>query len=110
MASVVSKKLEEARSLAGAGPHLSDVKSLEPKQTDLIAFAKTAAGAAGNTTVTIEHSPDSVNWFTLASIPVIAGVGANKVDITTPAFANIRSSSVLTGTADVTVEVYYDRQ
>ena len=77
-----------------------------------VAYIK-AENVNGATTVTgkIQHSPDQINWFDLASFAAIAGVaGSEVVNLTAHVLPNVRANVTLAGgvqTADVTVDIYF---
>lgn len=77
-----------------------------------IGFIK-AVNVNAATTVTgkIQHSPDGVNWFDLASFGAIAGAdGSSIINLTVGVLPNLRANVTLAGAtqaADVTVAMYY---
>jgi len=86
-------------------------KSLEIGQVRLIGVLETANSAAANFTLTIEHSPNKIDWFTLASVPNLVGNGASKIDISINTFPNVRANLVRNaGSGDVICSVYFDKE
>ena len=106
MASVGTIKLMD-ETLAGA--LTGTQKALEQKQHSYIFSATTKSGAAGSFDFKLQHSPDGQTWHDLVTIPTIAGVGQDYVNITTPIFANVRAVQTNTGTGDVLVQMHYDK-
>jgi hypothetical protein len=77
-----------------------------------IAFLK-AENVNGATTVNakIQHSPNGVDWFDLASFAALAGVnGSEVVNITAHVLPQLRASVTLVGAtqeADALIEIYF---
>jgi hypothetical protein len=77
-----------------------------------VAFLK-AANTNGATTVTgkIEHSPNGVDWFDLATFAALVGVnGSEVVNLTIGVLSQVRANVTLAGAtqaSDVTVELHY---
>lgn len=86
--------------------------NLVGRSQEHVAFLK-AENVNGATTVTgkIEHSPNGVDWFDLASFTALVGVaGSEVVNITAGVLPNIRANVTLAGAtqaADLTVEIYF---
>jgi len=90
---------------------IADPTSLELHQIDLIGVLEVTNSAAANFDLVIEHSPDKVNWSTLATVPNLIGNGANKIDIAINAFPNVRANLTRNaGTGDVRASIYYDKR
>ena len=86
--------------------------NLVGRSQEHVAFIK-AANVNGATTVTgfIEHSPNGVDWFTLASFAALVGTdGSEVVNISVGVLPQVRANVTLAGAtqaADVTVDIYF---
>lgn len=77
-----------------------------------VGFIKAAnVNAATTVTGVIQHSPNGIDWFTLATFAAIAGAaGSEVVNITAGVLPNVRANVTLAGAtqaADVTMDIYF---
>lgn len=96
--------------------------SLEMYATDLIPTVEVSALGAGTAlAVNFQHSPNKVNWKTVAALETTAGgaslaaVGVLLKEIanTAPVYGNVRFTWTLTGgttTASAIFSVYHDKR
>lgn len=116
MASIAKKALATAQAFSGNAN--TNAVSLDARTDGYIAFLNvTALGAATSLVVTVQHSPDNSNWFTLVAFTAAVAVGAQIKDAASFAtafasvFPNVRINLAFTGgvtTATLTCELYYD--
>mgnify|MGYP006921297841 CR=1 FL=1 len=116
MASIAKKALATAEAFTGNAT--TSAVSLDARTDDYILFMNiTALGAATSLVVTVQHSPDGTNWFTLVAFTAAVATGTQIRDQASFAtaganiFPNMRLSLAFTGgatTATLTCELYYD--
>jgi hypothetical protein len=89
---------------------LSTGKSIPLMATELIIASTVSARTDGTYTVTVEHSPDGTNWFTLGATAAQSANGTVITAITVNCFhivrASILSAAVVSG-ATVNVKLWY---
>jgi len=86
-------------------------KSLDQGNTDFIATLIIANYLTITTIdVVVQHSPDGVNWFTLATFAQASGNTTELINITANVLANIRAVSTVVdaGSADVVCELHFE--
>jgi hypothetical protein len=111
MASVISKDLVNENLTADI---TSGTESLETGHVEVVGYLAVSNYASGTINATVEHSPDKVNWFPLASIgPLSANGGllSQISDSNVHVLPNVRANVTMGGgDADVRVALYYDRR
>jgi hypothetical protein len=84
---------------------------LEPHMTNFVGYLDVSALGAGTTcTVTIQHSPDGTNWFTLGAFTGAAATGKQIIQITANVLGHVRTTSTCaagTTTATISCKLYY---
>lgn len=119
MASVGKKKILDAQAFTGNGT--GNAVSLDGKTDNFIAFLNPSAlGAGTSLVVTLQHSPNGTNWFTLVAFTAVTVAGTveskDQAQFATAfqnVYPNVRASLAFTGgttTATVTLELYYDQK
>lgn len=96
---------------------LSSVVTLNARNKHFIGFLKISDFVSGQFDVTIEHSPNGTDWFTLMTFT--AAITSNKIDKVYPTdysffgcFGHVRANVNTTGATngDVLVELHYDEK
>jgi len=116
MASVQKKKVLDAQAFTADGN--GSAVSVDGKTENFIAFLNISAlGAGTSLVVTLQHSPNGTNWFTLVAFTAAVAVGVESKDqaqFATPfqnVYPNLRANLDFTGgvtTGTVTLEIFYD--
>jgi len=92
---------------------LGDSLSLSNYNVDLIAACTISNRVDGTYTLTVEHSPDGVNWLTLDSCAAISANGIVIKEISASSLYYVRASllsgSVTTG-ADVECKLWFSNR
>ena len=110
MASVGKRVLDSARVVNATVS--SDAIALENPFFEFVAYLKAEATAGGTSiAVSIEHSPNGVDWFTVGSFTAVAGNGVQELQITKWMFPQVRAHYVRTsGNSTLTCELYFRSQ
>lgn len=119
--SSVNKVVAQIGAISGASGS-TQAFSLEMFATDLIPTVEVSAlGAGTSLAVSFQHSPDKVNWKTVATLETVSGGSSlaatgillKELVNTAPVYGNVRFSWTLTGgttTATATFSVYHDKR
>jgi len=97
---------------------VGDTKAVELHMKELCAVLKvTSRDNATSIDVTIQHSLDGVNWFTLASFTQLTGTASATetefINITSKCLPRVRAVTTLAGStqaATVTVDLCYEHR
>jgi hypothetical protein len=89
---------------------LGSTKSIPHTATEIIITSEVIARTDGTFTVTVQHSPDGTNWFTLGAAAAQSANGMVIALVTQNCFHNVRASVASTSTTDgasVKVRLYH---
>ena len=111
-------KLRVVNAQAFTGNGTTTAVSVNGKTDQFVAFLNvTAIGAGTSLVVTLQHSPDNSNWFTLCTFAAKTATGVEIIpqgsftSANSPVLPNVRASLAFTGgttTATVSVELMHD--
>jgi len=93
---------------------VGETKNLNNYSVDLIAACKVSNRADGTYTLTIQHSPDGINWLTLDACAAISanGIVIKEISATPLQYvkASLLSASIVTTGADVECKLWFSNR
>ena len=115
MAAHILKPLYAATVIATNTTTTSDSKQFHVHAKEILAVAIVSTFTDGIYTITLQHSPDNVNWYTLAVGPAqnAASRKVISVPLDQPVFQYVRASIVSESTstgATIAVELWHGTQ
>lgn len=90
--------LLEAQVVAADGTTKGSTIDLPPFAKDFIVACEVSSRTDGTYTLTVEHSPDGTNWFTLGAVAAISSNIMSIKVVTTQSFHHVRSSLLAAST------------
>jgi hypothetical protein len=89
---------------------LGSTKSLPQTAIELIITSEVSGRTDGTFTVTVQHSPDGTNWFTLGAVAAQSANGMGIALVTQNCFHLVRASVLSASTTDganISVRLYH---
>ena len=109
MASIDNIQLINNVSLSGNS--VSSVQNTQQGELDYIAMLKLANTSGATVGGTIEHSPDGINWETLATFSALTADGIDSQEISSFVYPKVRANlTVSGGSADVSCFLWFDKR
>ena len=99
-----SKQVLLSEAISANGTTTTSSSALPPGSKNLILLLTISDHTAGSFDLTVEHSPDGINWETLGTVATASADGIEFTRITDSSFHLFRAVLIASGGANATVE------